>query len=148
MAPFRQGLSDVGLIEGKNVAIEYRWADSQTQRVPPLAADLVRLGVAVIVVSPNPTTIAPVKAATTTIPVIFLSGPEPVAKCLVASLNRPGSLLSVCRHGDTDMSSICRDRDLDTSSIPPQRCAEPLPDAPRLACVFIERQIIRFLQSA
>ncbi len=96
VAAFRQGLGEVGFIEGRNVAIEYRWADNQTERVAALAADLVRRRVAVLAVSPNPATIAPVKAvtATTTIPIVFLSGPDPVASGLVASLNRPGGNLT------------------------------------------------------
>ena len=86
---FLQGLKDAGYVEGQNVVIEYRYAENQYDRLPVLAADLVRRRVAVIVASTSPAAVA-AKAATTTIPIVFTTGGDPVALGLVASLNRPG----------------------------------------------------------
>jgi putative tryptophan/tyrosine transport system substrate-binding protein len=94
LAAFRQGLKEVGYVERENVSIEYRFAQNQYDRLPELAADLVRRQVAVIAATGGPPPALAAKAATTTIPIVFNMGVDPVALGLVASLNRPGGNLT------------------------------------------------------
>jgi putative ABC transport system substrate-binding protein len=139
---FLQSLKEAGFAEGQNVAVEYHWAESQLDRLPALAADLVRRRVAVIVALGAASALA-AKAATTTIPIVFATGADPVALGLVASLNRPGANLT----GSASLWTELVQKRL-------QLLHELLPDAARFgvlvdpAIVAIDTAVIPDLQGA
>src|SRR3974377_1084686 len=87
---FREGLNDTGYVEGRNVMIEYRWAEGRNDRLPALAAELVRLPVNVIVCAGSTPAAIAAKAVSATVPIVFYGGTDPVSMGLIASLSRPG----------------------------------------------------------
>ena len=101
----REGLKETGFVEGENVTVEYRWAENQVDRLPELAADLVRRQAALIIASGGRAATLAAKAATTTIPVVFLTSEDPVRLGLVASLARPGGNLTGINFLNTELAT-------------------------------------------
>jgi putative ABC transport system substrate-binding protein len=116
VAAFKGGLAAAGYVEGRNVKIEYRWAENQYDRLPALAADLVRTGVDLIATSPNSQVARTARAATQSIPIVFVIGADPIETGLVASLSRPGGNIT----GVTNLSGelILKNLDLLLKLVP------------------------------
>jgi len=140
---FRRGLKEEGYVEGQNVAIEYRWAEGQNERLPVLAAELVRLQLAVLVAGGGTPSALAAKAATTTIPIVFAVAVDPIEVGLVASLSRPGGNMT----GVTNMNV----------DIGPKRLEllrEVLPKATKFGVLIdptsaaVSKDFVRVLQSA
>src|SRR5262245_41632703 len=102
---FRQGLKETGHVEGENVTIEYRWAENQLDRLPALAAELVRRQVTMIVAAGGTVSTLAAKAATTTIPIVFAAGEDPVSRGLVESIARPGGNLTGINFLNTELTA-------------------------------------------
>src|SRR5258705_5686266 len=105
MLAYRRGLRETGYVEGRNVTIEYRWADGQNDRLPSMAVDLVRRGVNVIVTGGTPATLA-AKTATTTIPIVFVLSTDPVEAGLVTSLDRTGGDLTCVTRLNLELAPV------------------------------------------
>lgn len=135
LAALHKGLTATGYVEGKNLVIEYRWAEGRYDRLPDLAADLARRRVAVIATSGGPQPARAARAAAPTIPIVFASGSDPIRDGLVSSLNRPG--------GNTTGVSVF------TTSLGPKRLEllrELLPKAPTIAFLANPRSRIAEIQ--
>ena len=126
VAAFRKGLSETGFVEGRNLTIEFRWAQNDRDRLPELAADLIRRQVAVIATPVSALGALAAKALTTTIPIVFSTSGDPVQLGLVASLNRPGANVT----GFNDMSSEL----VPKSSV---SCMNSFPGPRALACLSL-----------